>query len=161
VLLEWSQAVNESVEKIVSRVPPFPYVAECLDKLAPFADMVVCSATPGEALAREWKEHGIDRCIGRICGQEVGSKKEILEQHQGYPARQSLMIGDAPGDLAAARANDVLFFPIIPGREEESWRRFHDEGVARFLDRSFAGDYETALVAEFEASLPSTPPWKT
>jgi phosphoglycolate phosphatase-like HAD superfamily hydrolase len=159
-LLAWSKAVNESVELIVKRVPPFPFVAESLDKLAPFADLVVCSATPGEALSREWQEHGIDRCIGRICGQEVGSKKEILAEHKGYAQNRMLMIGDAPGDLAAARANAALFFPIIPGREEESWQLFHDEGIARFLSGSFAGDYEAELVREFEASLPFTPPWK-
>src|SRR5687768_16124474 len=44
-LLAWSKAVNESVELIVKRVPPFPFVAESLDKLAPFAELVVCSAT--------------------------------------------------------------------------------------------------------------------
>jgi phosphoglycolate phosphatase-like HAD superfamily hydrolase len=159
-LLAWSKAVNESVEHIVKRVPPFPYVAESLDKLAPNADQVVCSATPGEALTREWQEHGIDRCIARICGQEVGSKKEILAVCKGYAANRSLMLGDAPGDLAAARANNVLFFPIVPGREEESWQRFHDEGIDRFLAGKFAGGYEADLVREFEASLPSTPPWK-
>lgn len=159
-LLDWSKAVNESVERIVKRVPPFPFVGESLEKLSPSADLVVCSATPGEALTREWQEHGIDRRIARICGQEVGSKKEILAVCQKYPKCQSLMLGDAPGDLAAARANDVLFFPIIPGREEESWRRFHDEGSTRFLNRTFAGPYEAELVREFEASLPSTPPWK-
>jgi phosphoglycolate phosphatase-like HAD superfamily hydrolase len=159
-LLVWSKAVNESVEQIVKRVPPFPFVGESLDKLAPHADLMVCSATPGEALTREWQEHGIDRCVARICGQEVGSKKEILAVSQHYPSNRSLMLGDAPGDLAAARANSVLFFPIVPGREEESWQRFHDEGISRFLDGTFAGSYETELVREFEASLPSTPPWK-
>jgi len=54
----------------------------------------------------------------------------------------------------------VLFFPIIPGREDESWKRFHDEGIDRFLAGTFAGGYEVELVREFEASLPSTPPWK-
>lgn len=33
------------------------------------------------------------------------------------------MIGDAPGDLKAARGNGALFFPVNPGDEEESWKR--------------------------------------
>ena len=37
------------------------------------------------------------------------------------------MIGDAPGDMKAARANGALFFPINPGHEDESWERFYDE----------------------------------
>ena len=30
------------------------------------------------------------------------------------------MIGDAPGDMKAAHASGALFFPIVPGDEEES-----------------------------------------
>jgi phosphoglycolate phosphatase-like HAD superfamily hydrolase len=159
-LLAWSKAVNESVETIVHRVPPFPRVRESLDRLFPRADLVVCSATPGEALTREWEEHGLADRISRICGQEVGTKKEILAICSQYAPGRSLMIGDAPGDLAAARAQSVLFYPIIPGQEEESWRRFHDEAMHRFLEGTYRGDYETRLIAEFEASLPSIPPWK-
>jgi hypothetical protein len=77
-----------------------------------------------------------------------------------YAAEHVLMIGDAPGDMAAARANGALFLPINPGAEEESWQRFAVEGMARFLHGTFAGDYEKRLVAEFEKLLPDTPPWK-
>jgi hypothetical protein len=70
------------------------------------------------------------------------------------------MIGDAPGDLKAARANDFFFYPINPGQEEQSWQRFYEEAMGRFLDGSYGGDYEAALIAEFEAILPETPPWK-
>ena len=45
-----------------------------------------------------------------------------------------LMIGDAPGDLKAARANGALFYPINPGAEDLSWKRFHDEAFDRFVD---------------------------
>jgi len=70
------------------------------------------------------------------------------------------MIGDALGDLEAARGNNALFFPINPGHEEESWERFYKEGFRRFLAGEFAGAYETALIDEFDKLLPSIPPWK-
>jgi hypothetical protein len=70
------------------------------------------------------------------------------------------MVGDAPGDMEAARANGALFFPINPGKEELSWERFYREGFQRFVEGSYAGDYEAALIAEFETLLPETPPWK-
>jgi hypothetical protein len=70
------------------------------------------------------------------------------------------MMGDAPGDLEAAKANGTLFFPINPGQEEKSWERFFKEGLARFTAAAYAGEYETALIAEFETFLPSVPPWK-
>jgi phosphoglycolate phosphatase-like HAD superfamily hydrolase len=159
--LSWSLAVNDQIERFVRGVPPFPYVRDCLEKLAPQADMLVCSATPGEALAREWQEHGIDRFVAAICGQEVGSKKEILGASKRYAANRVLMVGDAPGDQQAAAANAALFFPIIAGDEEQSWQRLHVEGLERFLHGTFAGEYQKRLLKEFDESLPSEPPWRT
>ncbi|QDU60542.1 hypothetical protein Pan216_13850 [Planctomycetes bacterium Pan216] len=157
--LEWSEAVNQTVGDVVHHVPPFPNVKECLERLAEVADILVVSATPNEALEREWTEHGLDKYIQRICGQEAGTKKETLELAKKYPKGNAIMLGDAPGDAKAAEANNVLFFPILPGQEEESWQRFHLEGISRFLDGSYAGGYEEKLFAEFDACLPDSPPW--
>ncbi|HXY37264.1 MAG TPA: HAD family hydrolase [Planctomycetaceae bacterium] len=158
---EWSQAVNEAVDAMVRGVPPFPFVRESLDKLADVADVIVCSATPGAALKKEWEEHGIASYAAAICGQEVGSKKEILAQASkaGYESKNVLMIGDAPGDFAAAKGVGARFFPINPGVEDASWERFFREGCDRFLAEAYSGDYESGLVAEFEAYLPEKPPW--
>jgi hypothetical protein len=71
-----------------------------------------------------------------------------------------LMVGDAPGDMAAARANSALFFPINPGYEEASWQRFYQEAMHKFLAGAYAGEYEAALIADFERLLPEVPPWK-
>ena len=156
---EWSVAVNDTVEQFVRGVPPFPFVRDCLEKLAPKADMIVCSATPGDALKREWEEHSIHTFVEAICGQEVGTKKEILNVAKKYPANHGLMIGDAPGDHKAAVANSALFFPINPGAEEVSWKRLYDEGIDRFLSGSFAGAYQQQLLDEFDRYLPDMPPW--
>lgn len=160
--LQWSEAVNEAVEDMVVGVPPFPGVRESLESLAGRADLMVVSATPGEALEREWREHGIDGHGRVIAGQEMGSKTEHLTLAAGgkYAPGRVLMIGDAPGDMTAARANGALFFPINPGSEERSWERFLAEGMKRFLQGSYAGSYEKELIAEFEELLPETPPWK-
>jgi phosphoglycolate phosphatase-like HAD superfamily hydrolase len=159
--LAWSKAVNATVGDIVREVPPFPYVRECLEKLAPSADLFVVSATPNEALTREWQEHDLAKYVCAICGQEIGTKKESLANAKKYPRGHTLMIGDAPGDHQAAVANDALFFPINPGHEEASWKRLFDEGIDRFLGGTFAGDYADRLLAEFHTHLPDTPPWKS
>jgi phosphoglycolate phosphatase-like HAD superfamily hydrolase len=158
--LEWSKAVNATIEKTVRAVPPFPYVRECLEKLAPKADLFVVSATPNEALVREWQEHDLARYVAAICGQEIGTKKESLTNARQYSPAHTLMIGDAPGDYQAAKANDALFFPINPGHEDASWRRLYDEGIDRFFDGKFAGEYQQQLLREFDTYLPEQPPWK-
>jgi phosphoglycolate phosphatase-like HAD superfamily hydrolase len=158
--LAWSVAVNKAIAEMVRGVPPFPFVRQCLERFARDADMLVCSQTPSAALEAEWKEHDMARFVRAICGQEVGSKKELLAVAKQYPADHALMIGDAPGDHKAAVANNCLFFPINPGTEEASWRRLLDEGIDRFFDGTFAGTYQQQLLDEFEAFLPERPPWR-
>ncbi|MBD3872674.1 MAG: HAD family hydrolase [Acidobacteria bacterium] len=161
--MAWTTGVNDAVADMVHGVPPFPWVRESLAALADTADLIVVSATPVEALTREWHEHNIARYVRVIAGQEMGKKALHLKLAAAgsYPADRILMIGDDPGDMKAARANGALFFPINPGYEEASWRRFHDEAMQRFFDGTYAGDYETGLIAEFEKLLPETPPWKS
>ena len=158
----WTTGVNATVSDLVHGVPPFPYLRESLDFLADKADMIVVSATPMEALTREWKEHDIARYVRVIAGQEMGKKALHLElaARDKYAPGRVLMIGDAPGDMKAARANDALFYPINPGHEEASWQRFYEEAMHKFLADEYAGEYEASVIAEFERLLPEIPPWQ-
>ena len=158
----WTNAVNDTVTDMVHGIPPYPFVRESLSHLAGSADMIVVSATPLEALVREWKEHDISQYVRVIAGQEMGKKQLHLElaAKGKYASDHILMVGDAPGDMRAAKANGALFFPVNPGHEETSWQRFYEEAVHKFLNEEYSGAYETALIEEFEAMLPDTPPWK-
>ncbi|MDB6031242.1 MAG: hypothetical protein JWM16_1580 [Verrucomicrobiales bacterium] len=158
---QWSDAVNRAVEDIVHGVPPFPLVRETLEKLTQSADAMCISQTPADALKREWAEHKIDGFVKIIAGQEMGTKTEHLKFAAAgkYAPTKILMIGDAPGDQKAAKANNALFFPIVPGKEEQSWVRLHDEALDRFFKGTYAGDYEAQLVKEFDACLPDKPSW--
>jgi phosphoglycolate phosphatase-like HAD superfamily hydrolase len=158
---QWSDAVNRAVEDIVHGVPPFPLVRETLEKLTQSADAMCISQTPADALKREWAEHKIDGFVKIIAGQEMGTKTEHLKFAAAgkYTPTKILMIGDAPGDQKAAKANNALFFPIVPGKEEQSWVRLHDEALDRFFKGTYAGDYEAQLVKEFDACLPDKPSW--
>ena len=157
----WSDAVNAAIADMVHGVPPFPLVRECLANIQTRADAMCISQTPGAALQREWAEHGIDGFVKLIAGQELGTKTEHLKfaAASKYAAGKVLMIGDAPGDFKAAKSNGALFFPINPGKEEASWERLHSEALNRFFAGTYAGEYEAALVKEFDACLPERPSW--
>ena len=160
--LEWTRAIDSLVAATVRGVPPFPMVRESLQKLQGKADMIVVSVTSSETLRREWGEHGIAHYMAAIAGQDMGTKRQHLEfaAKGKYEDDRILVIGDAPGDRDAAKAVGALFYPISPGAEEISWQRFYDEASERFLDGTYAGTYEAALIAEFEELLSDTPPWK-
>jgi phosphoglycolate phosphatase-like HAD superfamily hydrolase len=160
-ILAWSLEVDERIKDMVFGVPPFPGVRESLEQLLGKADMIVVSQTPVEALTREWEEHNIDSFVSYIAGQEAGTKTEHLNYAAKgkYAPEKILMIGDAPGDYKAAVGNSALFFPIIPGEEEKSWERFHQEAIGRFFAGTFVGAYQQELLAEFDRALPENPSW--
>ncbi len=136
--LNWSKAVNKTIESMVRGIPPFSNSISSLQK-ASNSDIIVVSATPCEALEREWIEHGIDVYVKVIAGQEMGTKKEHLNVAIGncYAPNHTLMIGDALGDYEAAKFNNCLFYPIIPGHEDESWQRFREEAYELFVEGKF------------------------
>lgn len=160
-VLSWSLDVNAEVKKIVRNVPPFPGVREALEKLQRYADIIVVSQTPNEALIREWQENHIDAYVEMICGQELGTKTEHLQMVSSgkYPKDHVLMVGDAPGDLKAAQANNALFYPINPGAEEDSWERFVNEAIDRFIGGTYDSAFEKEQMDAFQSVLPEKPPW--
>lgn len=160
-VLKWTLAVNEDIAKWLRNTPPFPYARKSIERLSTLADAIVVSQTPHEALAREWEEHSIDRYVRAIAGQELGTKTEhITMAAKGrYPDDRILMIGDAPGDHKAALGNNALFFPIVPGHENRSWKLFYEEALDRFIAGTYKGDYQDRLISEFRKSLPEKPSW--
>lgn len=161
-LLKWSLQVNIEIGQWVKGLKPFSYVEKCLNKMEVKADALVVSQTPVEALEREWEENNIAHYVRVICGQEYGTKTEHIKYAAvgKYPADKILMIGDAPGDLKAAKSNGVLFYPINPGHEEASWERLYNESLDKFFKGEYSGEYEESLINEFDSYLPEKPDWK-
>jgi phosphoglycolate phosphatase-like HAD superfamily hydrolase len=161
-LLTWSKVVNSTITEKINNIPPFDHVRETLALASENADLIVVSQTPYQALDREWKEHNLDDYVAVIAGQEMGKKEEHIRiaARGKYKSDEMLMLGDAPGDRRAAEANGALFYPIIPGKETESWKRLVEEALPRFFEKIFAGSYQKELIAEFDQALPSKPPWQ-
>ena len=98
----------------------------------------------------------------------------IIEKPPGFGTalfspRAVALVG-ASGNLKKNTARPMRFmrkhgfedtiYPINPGREEISWERFRKEAYDKFMNKTYKGAYEAALINEFEALLPDTPPWK-
>lgn len=161
-VLQWSLTINDEIGTWLQGLSPFDHAIDCLKKIALHSDSIVVSQTPLEALTREWTEHKIDHLINIIAAQEHGTKTEhlALAAKNKYADDKILMIGDAAGDLKAAINNGVCFYPVIPGREAESWYKLHSEVFNMFLNGSYKGNLENMLIEEFKNSLPEKPPWQ-
>jgi len=157
-ILRWSESVNEEISQWLRDIPPFPNSMKAIKDISSRADLMIVSQTPLEALEREWKEHDLVKYVRAIAGQEHGTKSEhlALAAKGKYPDEHILMIGDAKGDLDAAIQNGVLFFPIMPGKEDESWKMFTVEGFEKFLNGKFKGAYQEKLIGEFMKYLPES-----
>lgn len=160
--LIWSKAVNESIANLSNDHPPFQYVHETLEKMEKYADIVVVSSANAEALDKEWNLHGIARYVKVIAGQEMGSKTMCIRvaKENRYNSDHVIMIGDAPGDLKAAKDNHVLYYPIITGKENESWKQLFEESFDTFIDGQYKGEYQEKLIHEFNNVLSSDLPWE-
>lgn len=161
--IEWGTIVNELVAWIVCNTQPFPGVHEALQAMQGKADTMVVSAASLAMLHHEWEEHNLAQYVQVIAGQEWGTKAEhIAHFAKGrYADDHILLLGDAPGDGKTAASQNVLWYPIMPGAEAESWERFTAEALPRFFAGEYAGEYQDALIAEYSSLLPATPPWKT
>jgi len=161
--IRWGNGVNAMIADMVHGCGPFPGVREAIVAMYPLVDEMTVSATPLHALEKEWNEHGLAQYMHIIAGQEMGSKAQHVQYAAKgkYPDDHIMLIGDAPGDRDAARTAGCLYYPINPGKEKQSWKRFKDEALGKFLDGTFAGEYQQALIAEFESYLPDEVPWET
>ena len=161
-LLGWSEAVNRTFPHISAKIPPFDGVKDVLALMAEYADIMVVSKTPYEDLANYWEGQGIDKYIQVIAGQEMGSKGHHIEAARvsgGYEDNHVLMLGDGNGDLKAAKANDSLFYPVTPGREQNAWDDFSG-AFKRFIDGKYKGGFEDGLLDDFTSTLLATPAWE-
>ncbi|MCX7705021.1 MAG: HAD hydrolase-like protein [bacterium] len=159
-LLGWSKVVNDTLPFINKRFTPFKNVRKCLEDMVEAADIVVVSQTPYDDLYEYWKHWSMLDFLNFICSQEIGSKTQQIKMLKGcgYREQNILVIGDSFGDLEAARKNDVRFYPVIPGKEEESWENF-PEVFDLFLNGRYSDEKQAEFVDEFSRFLPDSPPW--
>ena len=148
----WSQAVNESINTLPEEVKiPFEGAAEGLSAAHAIADVAIVSSANREAVLEEWEKFSLIPHTDIMLTQDIGSKAYCIGEMLkfGYSKEKTLMVGDAIGDLDAAKANGVYFFPILPGKEKESWGELVDEGLERLRGGAYGGEYQEKKIKEF------------
>jgi len=154
--LEWSRRVNEEIEKLPMS-SYFDGVFDAIQTASKSCDLVGVSSANPQAVQFEWNTLGIAKYFSMIACQDKGTKSNIIldSLKNGYEKENTIMLGDAVGDLEAAKNNGVWFFPIIPKHEVECWRIFIKECLPRLINGTFDINYQQALIDDFYRILES------
>ena len=153
--LSWSKKVNAAINALPeSEKKPFDGAAAGLAAAHAAADVADVSSANREAVEEEWARCGLLGSVDVLCCQDAGSKAACIAQlkAKGYAPDHILMVGDAPGDKAAAEKNGVWFYPILVRHEAESWAELVSTALARLTSGAYA-PYGEALAEKFLANL--------
>lgn len=150
-VLKWSRLGDEYFEKLTQNIPPFQFVSEAIEKMRLSADIMVVSAASYKGLLKDWGNAGLSERVDFIAGQEFGNKASQLAfaKQGGYSAEDMLMLGDATGDYNSAKKVGAMFYPIIPNREAECWKRLSDTYFDMFINGEYTKAVEEKLYNEF------------
>lgn len=154
--LDWSRAVNNSINDLRDEEKlPFEGVAYGIKEAKKYADVAIVSSANEQAVLEEWEKHGLLACVDIVLTQNIGSKAYCISKliEKGYDRNNVLMVGDAVGDLDSARLNEVLYYPILVRKENESWNRFTNEALELFISNAYKGQYEVKVIEEFKENL--------
>lgn len=152
---EWSINVNEAIKNLPADDKPFDNVKEGLEGISKAADVAVVSSANSEALDHEWNRHDLVKYLKALLAQDAGTKAHCISElkKKGYDSKRVIMVGDAPGDLDAAKKNGVYYYPILVGKEAFSWERLLNEAFPKFINGEFDEAYQEALITEFNDNL--------
>lgn len=148
--LLWSDEVNRRIA-LLPLGQPFPPVKKILSDIKDKVDLVGVSSANEAAVTEEWKGAGIYSDFRFVACQSVGKKDRIIAKSLecGYDKDKAVRLGDAKGDIDAAKENEIRFFPIIPGKETQSWKEFEEDGLPKLLSGTFSKEYQELLLKKF------------
>ncbi len=141
-VLAWSDRADELFTKACEGLPPYPGVREALAAASERCAVTVVSSAARAGLEKDWAAGGLTPYVDLLMSQEDGSKTAQLQKAMAECGSgvKALMLGDTDSDGVCAHEAGALFYPIMPGDEEASWRRFREEILSLFL----AGKYNEA-----------------
>lgn len=152
--LKWSYEVN----KLIAELPmssAFAHVEETFNHIKKQAEIAVVSSANKEAIVSEWEHNHLLEKVDSVFSQNEGTKKDCIElmTQKEIGKNQILMVGDAPGDWEAASANGVWFYPILAGKENESWNELNKVYLDLFFKGQFDKELQTKLLQKMNNNL--------
>ena len=154
--LAWSKAVNASIVMLPEELKiPYAGAKEGLAAAHLVADVAMVSSANRDAVEEEWSKFGLLEHTDIVLAQDIGSKAACIKTmlQFGYDPDKVVMVGDAPGDLDAAKQNGVHYYPILVNRETESWDVFCKDILAKITDMSYGGSCEAEKHQAFFRNL--------
>ncbi len=156
-VFSWSKKVNIAIGNLTDQEKlAFDGVKKTLEVARGKADIAIISAANARAVAEEFEFNELSSLIDVCMTQEYGSKADCIKQlveKGGYSTENVVMIGDALGDYQSAEANNVLYYPILVGKEVQSWYSFKDEIFEQFVENKYEKAKRDELLAEFKNNL--------
>ena len=155
-VLDWSDKVNESINQIPKeKTRVFTGAKDIISRICKETDIYIISSANQEAVCREWEEASVLNYVTECMTQEKGTKCECLKKvcELGYESSHVLMVGDALGDKESADAAGIPFFPILAGKEEESWQEGRESAFPAWLNGNYTKEMQQKYERRFYQNL--------
>lgn len=148
------------VERLVGVLPAplvFSEVSDTLPIIARGSTIVAMSQEPEAEALRRWNSSGLMASVTRVAGRERGNTTVYLMKacSGGFGSVPITVIGSSHATLAAARAVEARFLPVLPGKENESWRSIRS--IFENTRESFAPDDGDDRILALAATLSGEP----
>lgn len=131
-----------------SNLKLFKNVKKQLSTMQKKADIAIVSNNDFNKSYEELKSLGIADYISVICN-DANMKVNRLTKR--YPKDNVIIVGACNNDLEIASLNNLYFYPIIHGQEENSWKKINSY-LNLFYTKQM--DYcQVKLIDEFEQQL--------
>ena len=143
-VLAWSDRADELFTKACEGLTPYPGVREAMEKAWPSAAIAVVSSAARAGLEKDWAAGGLTPFVDFMMSQEDGSKTAQLRKAMSRCGGnvKALMLGDTDSDGVSAHEAGAMFYPILPGDEAASWKRFGEEILPLFLTGKYGPEEE-------------------
>ncbi|HGI3761210.1 TPA: HAD family hydrolase [Streptococcus agalactiae] len=119
------------------------------------ADIFGISEQERTSFLKEWEEQGLLKYVDDIYCQDRGKKEDVIATliANDYCRDTILMVGDSPGDLAAAEQNGIAFYPVLVGKEVKSWEILREDIGEAFAKGQFEQQRQKESINTFWANL--------